>query len=84
MDVGGSDVTRAFAWLLHRSAFPYRSCKIDDRMDALLVEELKVLGCACVTWLLALWFTEQDLCGGLTLPTPAPARFCLSNVVSLK
>nr|CAB3219934.1 actin-related protein 2 [Phallusia mammillata] len=45
MDIGGSDITQVFAFLLHRNSFPYRSCNTEDRMDALLMEELKETFC---------------------------------------
>ena len=42
IDIGGCDITNVFACFLKESCFPYRSCNSEDRMDALLLEELKV------------------------------------------
>jgi len=45
IDIGGCDVTSAFACLLMREGFPYKKCNIDKRMDALLLQELKETFC---------------------------------------
>ena len=41
MQYGSSDVTRCFHWLLARCSFPYRECRLNDRMDAMFMQELK-------------------------------------------
>lgn len=45
LDVGGRDITRVFAGLLKRNCLPYQKFDQDDRMDALLMEELKETFC---------------------------------------
>lgn len=45
LNIGGRDVTRVFANLLQRNALPYKKFDQDDRMDALLMEELKETYC---------------------------------------
>uniref|UniRef100_A0A4W3GXH7 Actin-related protein 8 n=1 Tax=Callorhinchus milii TaxID=7868 RepID=A0A4W3GXH7_CALMI len=42
---GGSDVTRCFFWLMQRSGFPYRDCQLFNRMDCLLLQQLKETFC---------------------------------------
>ncbi|XP_072328584.1 actin-related protein 8 isoform X1 [Scyliorhinus torazame] len=42
---GGSDVTRCFFWLMQRSGFPYRTCQLFNRMDCLLLQQLKETFC---------------------------------------
>ena len=42
MDMGGCDITKFFSALLRRNKFPYQTFNADDRMDSLLMEELKV------------------------------------------
>jgi len=45
MQYGGSDITRCFHWLLARCCFPYRECRLNNRMDALFLQELKETYC---------------------------------------
>ncbi|XP_071639578.1 actin-related protein 8 [Temnothorax longispinosus] len=45
MDYGGADVTQTFFWLLQKSAFPYKSCDSINKLDALLLEQLKIDFC---------------------------------------
>ncbi|KYN00766.1 Actin-related protein 8 [Cyphomyrmex costatus] len=45
MDYGGADVTQTFLWLLQKSAFPYKSCDPTNKLDALLLEQLKIDFC---------------------------------------
>ena len=45
MQYGGSDITRCFHWLLARCGFPYRECRLNNRMDALFMQELKEAYC---------------------------------------
>ena len=42
---GGSDVTRCFFWLLQRAGFPYRECQLTNRMDCMLLQQLKETFC---------------------------------------
>uniref|UniRef100_A0A7N8WYD6 Actin related protein 8 n=1 Tax=Mastacembelus armatus TaxID=205130 RepID=A0A7N8WYD6_9TELE len=42
---GGSDVTRAFFWLLQRAGFPYRDCHLSSRLDCQLLQNLKETFC---------------------------------------
>ncbi|XP_032825583.1 actin-related protein 8 [Petromyzon marinus] len=41
LEYGGSDVTRCFYLLMQRSGFPYRECQLANRMNALLLQQLK-------------------------------------------
>ncbi|XP_063988128.1 actin-related protein 8 [Diachasmimorpha longicaudata] len=41
MDYGGSDITQTFFWLLQKCAFPYKKCDTADKIDALLLNQLK-------------------------------------------
>ncbi|XP_043475529.1 actin-related protein 8-like isoform X1 [Leptopilina heterotoma] len=41
MDYGGGDITQTFFWLLQKCAFPYKSCDLTDKLDALLLSQLK-------------------------------------------
>ncbi|KAI4488931.1 PREDICTED: actin-related protein 8 [Polistes canadensis] len=41
MDYGGGDITLTFLWLLQKCAFPYKSCDPSDKLDALLLNQLK-------------------------------------------
>ncbi|XP_069592807.1 actin-related protein 8 isoform X2 [Ranitomeya imitator] len=50
---GGSDVTRCFFWLMQRAGFPYRECQLTNRLDGLLLQQLK----ETYTHL------DQDVCG---------------------
>ncbi|XP_077134445.1 actin-related protein 8 [Ranitomeya variabilis] len=50
---GGSDVTRCFFWLMQRAGFPYRECQLTNRLDGLLLQQLK----ETYTHL------DQDICG---------------------
>ena len=45
MEYGGSDINRAFYWLMARSQFPYKECNLANRIDALLLQELKETYC---------------------------------------
>ncbi|EZA55915.1 hypothetical protein DMN91_010634 [Ooceraea biroi] len=45
MDYGGADVTQTFHWLLQKSAFPYKSCVPTNKLDALLLDQLKIDFC---------------------------------------
>ncbi|XP_041459448.1 actin-related protein 8-like isoform X2 [Lytechinus variegatus] len=45
MTYGGKDITRTFTWLLEKARFPYRECKPETTMDALLLIELKETFC---------------------------------------
>lgn len=45
MEYGGCDISRCFHWLLTRAGLPYKRCDITDRMDALLLQELKETYC---------------------------------------
>ncbi|XP_048873765.1 actin-related protein 8 [Brienomyrus brachyistius] len=42
---GGSDVTRCFFWLLQRVSFPYRECLLSNRLDCMLLQQLKETFC---------------------------------------
>ena len=41
MDIGGSDIARCFHSLLVEAGFPYKECDLADRIDALLMKDLK-------------------------------------------
>ncbi|XP_012261111.1 actin-related protein 8 [Athalia rosae] len=41
MDFGGADITQTFFWLLQKCSFPYKSCNASNRLDALLLDQLK-------------------------------------------
>lgn len=41
MDYGGGDITQTFFWLLQKSAFPYKNCDPANRLDAILLDQLK-------------------------------------------
>ena len=41
MDYGGGDITQTFLWLLQKCAFPYKACDPSNRLDALLLDQLK-------------------------------------------
>ena len=41
MELGGSDITRVFHWLLTRAGFPYRTCDLKARTDAIFMQGLK-------------------------------------------
>jgi actin-related protein 8 len=45
LNVGGSDITRFFYKLLLECKFSYHKCNPEDRLDGLLVEELKETWC---------------------------------------
>ncbi|XP_074639693.1 actin-related protein 8-like isoform X1 [Acropora palmata] len=45
LQYGGRDITRAFFWLLRRVSFPYKECDATNRLDVLLLHELKVTFC---------------------------------------
>ena len=45
MEYGGSDISRCFHWLLTRAGLPYKQCDVTDRMDTLLLQELKETYC---------------------------------------
>jgi len=45
MQFGGADITRCFHWLLVRCGFPYRECRLNNRMDAMFMQELKEAYC---------------------------------------
>ncbi|CAK8690567.1 unnamed protein product [Clavelina lepadiformis] len=45
MDIGGCDITGVFAWILMQNNFPYKECNVENRMDFLLLEELKETFC---------------------------------------
>ncbi|MEE6501707.1 hypothetical protein FKM82_004301 [Ascaphus truei] len=38
---GGSDVTRCLHWLMQRAGFPYRECQLSNKLDCLLLQQLK-------------------------------------------
>ncbi|CAM4713189.1 unnamed protein product [Leuciscus chuanchicus] len=42
---GGSDVTRCFFWLMQRAGFPYRECQLSNRLDCVLLHQLKESFC---------------------------------------
>ncbi|XP_056628218.1 actin-related protein 8 [Triplophysa dalaica] len=42
---GGSDVTRCFFWLMQRAGFPYRECRLTNRLDYVLLQQLKESFC---------------------------------------
>ncbi|XP_051526120.1 actin-related protein 8 [Myxocyprinus asiaticus] len=42
---GGSDVTRCFFWLMQRAGFPYRECQLNNRLDCVLLQQLKESFC---------------------------------------
>ncbi|KAL7827600.1 hypothetical protein SRHO_G00333180 [Serrasalmus rhombeus] len=50
---GGSDVTRCFFWLMQRAGFPYRECQLTNRLDCMLLQQLKETFC----------HLDQDICG---------------------
>lgn len=41
MDYGGGDITQTFFWLLQKCAFPYKACEPSNRLDALLLGQMK-------------------------------------------
>ncbi|XP_051170338.1 actin-related protein 8 [Leptopilina boulardi] len=41
MDYGGGDITQTFFWLLQKCAFPYKNCDPSNKLDALLLSQLK-------------------------------------------
>lgn len=41
MDYGGGDITQTFFWLLQKCAFPYKACDLSNKLDALLLNQLK-------------------------------------------
>ncbi|CAL7942719.1 unnamed protein product [Xylocopa violacea] len=41
MDYGGGDITQTFFWLLQKCAFPYKTCDPSNKLDALLLNQLK-------------------------------------------
>ena len=45
MEYGGCDISRSFHWLMTRAGLPYKNCDVTDRMDALLLQELKETYC---------------------------------------
>jgi actin-related protein 8 len=45
MQYGGCDISRCFHWLLTRCSFPYRECRLAQRMDALFIQDLKETFC---------------------------------------
>lgn len=45
LQYGGRDITRAFFWLLRRVSFPYKECDATNRLDVLLLHELKETFC---------------------------------------
>lgn len=45
LQYGGRDITRAFYWLLRRVSFPYKECDPANRLDVLLLQELKETFC---------------------------------------
>ena len=45
MEYGGCDISRCFHWLMTRAGLPYKNCDVTDRMDALLLQELKETYC---------------------------------------
>ena len=45
MEYGGCDISRCFHWLMTRAGLPYKNCDVADRMDALLLQELKETYC---------------------------------------
>ncbi|KAG1949112.1 actin-related protein 8 [Pimephales promelas] len=42
---GGSDVTRCFFWLMQRAGFPYRECQLSNKLDCVLLHQLKESFC---------------------------------------
>ncbi|KAL9956854.1 hypothetical protein ACROYT_G038400 [Oculina patagonica] len=54
LQYGGRDITRTFYWLLRRVSFPYKECDINNRLDVLLLHELKETFC----------HLSQDIVGG--------------------
>ncbi|RMX44443.1 hypothetical protein pdam_00010070 [Pocillopora damicornis] len=54
LQYGGRDITRAFFWLLRRVNFPYKECDSNNRLDILLLHELKETFC----------HLSQDIVGG--------------------
>ncbi|XP_043089332.1 actin-related protein 8 isoform X2 [Puntigrus tetrazona] len=42
---GGSDVTRCFFWLMQRAGFPYRDCQLGNKLDCMLLQQLKESFC---------------------------------------
>lgn len=54
LQYGGRDITRSFYWLLRRVSFPYKECDINNRLDVLLLHELKETFC----------HLSQDIVGG--------------------
>lgn len=42
---GGSDVTRCFFWLMQRAGFPYRDCQLGNKLDCVLLQQLKESFC---------------------------------------
>ncbi|KAL7305926.1 hypothetical protein TKK_0001402 [Trichogramma kaykai] len=41
IDYGGSDITQTLFWLLQKCAFPYKNCDATDKLDAMLLDQLK-------------------------------------------
>ncbi|XP_067268978.1 actin-related protein 8 isoform X2 [Pseudorasbora parva] len=42
---GGADVTRCFFWLMQRAGFPYRECQLGNKLDSVLLHQLKESFC---------------------------------------
>ena len=45
MDFGGRDISRVMLWLLRRIGFPYKECQLSNRLDLMLVQEIKEMCC---------------------------------------
>lgn len=54
LQYGGRDISRAFFWLLRRVNFPFKECDSNNRLDVLLLHELKETFC----------HLSQDIVGG--------------------
>ncbi|KAK7788285.1 hypothetical protein R5R35_013901 [Gryllus longicercus] len=53
MDYGGADITQTFHWLLQKCAFPYKTCDPSNKLDAMLLRQLKETFC----------HVNLDICG---------------------
>lgn len=53
LNYGGGDIAQIFYWLLQKCAFPYKDCKDQNKLDAMLLRKLKEEFC----------HVNLDICG---------------------
>ncbi|XP_065156186.1 actin-related protein 8 [Atheta coriaria] len=53
LDYGGADITQTFFWLLQKCAFPYKACSEKNKLDTVLLRQLKEQLC----------HVNLDICG---------------------